>query len=70
MNTFMHIMGYFKKDLTKQRKAQLCKLFNQYKLNKIPKEIIKKELFNEVIKFDKIYLKDQSYFNPYPNFIL
>ncbi|WP_127716867.1 DUF523 and DUF1722 domain-containing protein [Halobacteriovorax sp. HLS] len=65
-NVLQHIMGYLKRDLSKEEKVHILNLFEDYKknyhLHAVPKSLF--EFF--IAKFNVTYLQDHYYFNPYP----
>ncbi|HOJ43176.1 MAG TPA: DUF523 and DUF1722 domain-containing protein [Syntrophorhabdaceae bacterium] len=65
-NCLYHIMGYFKKDLSKTEKEELSNIIEDYIRGLIPL-IVPITLFNHYAKkYDKQYLKRQMYLNPHP----
>lgn len=65
-NVLLHIMGYFKKDLTKDEKQELVEVINNYHDNLIPL-IVPITLLNHYIrKYKSKYLETQRYLNPHP----
>jgi uncharacterized protein YbgA (DUF1722 family)/uncharacterized protein YbbK (DUF523 family) len=65
-NVLLHGMGYFKKQLTGDEKAELLEIIETYRKGHVPL-IVPITLINHYIrKFGEPYLKRQWYFNPYP----
>jgi uncharacterized protein YbgA (DUF1722 family)/uncharacterized protein YbbK (DUF523 family) len=65
-NVLMHIMGYFKKYLTKDEKAELIELIKKYHDKYIPL-IVPITLINHYVrKYKPSYLENQVYLNPSP----
>ncbi|MFO7962863.1 MAG: DUF523 and DUF1722 domain-containing protein [Desulfobacterales bacterium] len=65
-NVLMHMMGYFKKDLSSDEKQELLEIFEQYRTGKIPL-IVPITLVNHYVrKYDNDYLEQQTYLNPHP----
>ncbi len=65
-NVLMHVMGYFKKDLTSDEKQEILELVDAYRNGLVPL-IVPVTLLNHFIrKYDKEYLKDQVYMHPHP----
>ncbi|MFZ5572529.1 MAG: YbgA family protein [Thermodesulfobacteriota bacterium] len=65
-NVLMHAMGYFKKQLTSDEKAELLELLDAYRRESIPL-IVPVTLINHYVrKYDQPYLKIQTYLNPHP----
>jgi uncharacterized protein YbgA (DUF1722 family)/uncharacterized protein YbbK (DUF523 family) len=61
-NVLMHIMGYFKKDLSTDDKG----VINDYKRGLIPLIVPVILLGHYVRKYRQPYLKEQTYLNPHP----
>lgn len=65
-NVLQHILGYFKKTLTQEDKAESLELIENYKKGLIPL-IVPVTLMNHYIrKYDEKYLKEQYYLHPHP----
>jgi uncharacterized protein YbgA (DUF1722 family)/uncharacterized protein YbbK (DUF523 family) len=65
-NVLMHIMGYFKQELTPDEKQELLDLINNYRMGHLPL-IVPVTLINHYVrKHDQPYLKEQIYLNPHP----
>jgi uncharacterized protein YbgA (DUF1722 family)/uncharacterized protein YbbK (DUF523 family) len=65
-NVLMHIMGYFKKDLSADEKQELLGVINDYKRGLIPLIVPVTLLSHYVRKYRQPYLKEQTYLNPHP----
>ena len=66
LNVLLHIMGYFKKQLSADEKQELLEIFDQYKQHYLPL-IVPITLLNHFVnKYDQPYLKSQVYLNPHP----
>lgn len=65
-NVLMHIMGYFKKDLSADEKQELLGVINEYKRGLIPLIVPVTLLGHYVRKYNQPYLKEQTYLNPHP----
>jgi uncharacterized protein YbgA (DUF1722 family)/uncharacterized protein YbbK (DUF523 family) len=65
-DVLMHIMGYFKKDITREEKQELLEIIRQYYDRLIPLIVPVTLLRHYVNKYDQQYLKKQSYLNPHP----
>ncbi|SHI83352.1 Uncharacterized conserved protein YbgA, DUF1722 family [Dethiosulfatibacter aminovorans DSM 17477] len=70
INMLMHLLGYFKKDLSKEEKAYFLDILQQYSMKKIPFSLPIAVIRSWVVRFDEPYLKRQTIFNPYPLDIL
>jgi uncharacterized protein YbgA (DUF1722 family) len=65
-NVLLHILGYFKQELTTAEKQDLIELINQYKAGLIPL-IVPVTLINHYVrKYDKEYLAGQIFLHPHP----
>ena len=61
-----HMMGYFKKQLTPDEKAELIEIISDYRSGHVPL-IVPITLFNHYVrKYDQPYLKQQTYLNLHP----
>jgi uncharacterized protein YbgA (DUF1722 family) len=66
VNVLLHVMGYFKKNLSPAEKEELLDIINNYRQGYIPL-IVPITLFNHFVrKYDQTYLKSQYYLNPHP----
>ena len=66
LNVLQHLMGYFKKQLSKDEKQELLDVFDQYRQEFVPL-IVPITLINHYVrKYDQPYLKLQTYLNPHP----
>ena len=66
INTHMHVMGYFKNQISNQEKQHFLDLIEQYRIQKIHLSAINNLLASWILRFDNSYLKKQSFFNPFP----
>jgi uncharacterized protein YbgA (DUF1722 family)/uncharacterized protein YbbK (DUF523 family) len=66
MNVLQHLMGYFKKQLTKDEKQELLEVFSQYRNGFVPLLVPITLINHYVRKYDQAYLKQQVYLNPHP----
>jgi uncharacterized protein YbgA (DUF1722 family)/uncharacterized protein YbbK (DUF523 family) len=65
-NVLLHVMGYFKKNLSPAEKEELLRIVNNYQKGYIPL-IVPVTLLNHYMwKYDKTYLKSQYYLDPHP----
>ncbi len=65
-NVLTHLMGYFKKDLSKDEKAELLEIFDSYRKGYVPL-IVPITLINHYVRrYDQPYLKEQFYLRPHP----
>lgn len=65
-NVLMHIMGYFKKNLSSDEKSELLEVIEQYRNNLVPLVVPITLINHYVRKYDQKYLKDQLYLQPHP----
>ena len=65
-NVLMHIMGYFKKELTSGEKEELLAIIGQYHDQMVPLLVPLTLLKHYVAKYDQSYLKQQLYLAPHP----
>jgi uncharacterized protein YbgA (DUF1722 family)/uncharacterized protein YbbK (DUF523 family) len=65
-DVLMHMLGYFKKDLSSDEKKELLEIIEHFKRGLIPL-IVPITLFRHYVrKYDQPYLKDQFYLQPHP----
>ena len=66
LNVLQHLMGYFKKQLSKDEKQELLDVFDRYRQEFVPL-VVPLTLINHFVrKYDQSYLKLQTYLNPHP----
>jgi uncharacterized protein YbgA (DUF1722 family)/uncharacterized protein YbbK (DUF523 family) len=65
-NVLLHIIGYFKKYITKEEKEHLLDACNEYKEQIIPLIAVTKMINLYVDKCEEKYLKTQKFLHPYP----
>ncbi len=66
INVLLHAFGYFKKVLKAPEKAYFLDLLDDYKESKIPLSVVTHVLQTWILHYDVSYLKNQSFFMPYP----
>ena len=66
INVLMHAMGFFKKELSALEKAHFLDLMERYRAAKAPLHSLQALVGSWVERFDTDYLRQQSYFAPYP----
>ena len=65
-NVMLHMLGYFRKDLTADEKQELLEVMGHYKEQLVPM-VVPLTLFKQYVrKYDQSYLKMQTYLNPHP----
>ena len=65
-NVLMHIMGYFKNNLTADEKKEMLDTIDSYHREFVPLIVPITLLNHYVRKYGQQYLKDQIYLNPHP----
>jgi uncharacterized protein YbgA (DUF1722 family)/uncharacterized protein YbbK (DUF523 family) len=65
-NVLLHVMGYFKKNLSPAEKEELLEIVNNYRQGYIPLIVPVTLLNHYVRKYDQPYLKSQYYLDPHP----
>lgn len=65
-DVLMHIMGYFKKELSHPEKEELLDAIGQYRRETAPLVVPLTLLRHYIMKYDQSYLKNQAYLNPHP----
>jgi uncharacterized protein YbgA (DUF1722 family) len=66
VNVLLHVMGYFKKDLSPPEKEELLEIIDEYQLNYIPLIVPVTLLNHYVRKYGQAYLQNQYYLHPHP----
>ena len=65
-NVLLHVMGYFKKNLSPAEKEELLEIIDEYRKDYIPLIVPITLLNHYVRKYEQSYLKDQYYLHPHP----
>ena len=66
INVLQHLLGYFKKDLSKDEKHELLEIIEHYREGLVPL-IVPVTLINHYVrKYQQPYLQKQTYLNPHP----
>ncbi len=65
-NVLQHMMGYFKKQLSTEEKAELLEIIGQYQDHLVPLIVPLTLLRHYVRKYDQQYLQGQIYLSPHP----
>jgi len=65
-NVLMHMMGYFKEQLSSNEKQELLEVIDHYRQEYIPLIVPMTLLNHYVRKYDQPYLKEQVYLKPHP----
>ena len=66
VNVLLHVMGYFKKNLSPAEKEELLGIVDKYRKGYIPLIVPVTLLNHYVWKYDQTYLKSQYYLDPHP----
>ncbi len=66
INVLMHGLGYFSDELSAEEKAFFLDSLEQYRAAKVPLSVCLAVLRSWIIRFDEGYLKQQTFFAPYP----
>lgn len=66
INVLMHMLGYFKKELTYEEKAYFLDELEKYRTGWIPLFVMKNLLKSWIVRFDQSYLETQIFFEPFP----
>jgi uncharacterized protein YbgA (DUF1722 family)/uncharacterized protein YbbK (DUF523 family) len=65
-NVLLHILGYFKQEISSDEKQEVLEMIEAYRLAYVPL-IVPITLLNHFVrKFDQPYLRDQYYLHPHP----
>ncbi|MDJ0828933.1 MAG: DUF523 and DUF1722 domain-containing protein [Desulfobacterales bacterium] len=65
-NVLLHLMGYFKKQLSADEKQEMLEIFERYSMGYVPL-IVPLTLVNHFVrKYQQPYLLQQTYLNPHP----
>ena len=65
-NVLMHILGYFKKQLSADEKQEVLELIENYRQRRVPL-VVPVTLMNHFVrKYRQSYLGNQTYLNPHP----
>lgn len=65
-NVMLHLLGYFKQQLSADEKQELLELIEQYRAGHIPLIVPVTLITHYVRKYDQPYLKTQTYLKPHP----
>lgn len=66
VNVLHHILGYFKKELSRDEKAELLEIIDHYSKSDVPLVVPVTMLNHYVRKYEQEYLNKQYYLNPHP----
>ena len=65
-NVLMHMLGYFKGQLSTEEKQEMLELIEQYRLEALPLVVPLTLMSHYVRKYNETYLKEQTYLQPHP----
>jgi uncharacterized protein YbgA (DUF1722 family)/uncharacterized protein YbbK (DUF523 family) len=65
-NVLMHMMGYFREELSSDEKKELLEVIENYRREVLPLIVPVTLMKHYVRKYDQPYLKEQVYLNPHP----
>ena len=66
INAMMHAFGHFSKDLKHDEKAYFLDMLEKYKQSRVPMSVPLSILRSFVIRFEDEYLRQQTFFQPFP----
>jgi len=67
VNVLLHMMGYFREDLSADEKKELRAIIDDYRMGLFPL-IVPVTLMNHYVrKYNQEYLKGQTYLHPHPS---
>lgn len=66
INTHMHVMGYFKNLISNKEKNHFLDILEDYRGKRVPLSTINNILYSWIMRFENDYLKEQSFFCPFP----
>jgi uncharacterized protein YbgA (DUF1722 family)/uncharacterized protein YbbK (DUF523 family) len=66
INVLEHALGYFKNELSSREKRHFLDVLESYRYGKTPLSSAVSVLRSWVIRFDSEYLRNQTFFNPFP----
>ena len=65
-NVLLHMLGYFKEQLSSDEKQELLEVIDHYRKDDIPLIVPITLIRHYVRKYDQAFLKEQVYLNPHP----
>lgn len=69
VNVFQHAFGYFSKDISVPERKFILQSFEKYRKGECPLIVPLMLLKNNIIRFNIRYLENQTFFEPYPEFL-
>ncbi len=67
INVLMHVMGFFSDRLAPEERSYFLETLEAYRRNEVPLSVPVRLLYSHILRFDESYLKDQTFFRPYPD---
>ena len=62
----MHVLGFFKKNISSNKKKHFLEMIELYRQRKVPISSVNSILSSWIHRFDNQYLINQSFLNPFP----
>jgi uncharacterized protein YbgA (DUF1722 family)/uncharacterized protein YbbK (DUF523 family) len=66
INTLMHTLGYFSDKIFSGEKQYFLESLQSYRNGKLPLSVPQSLIRSWIVRFDEEYLKDQTFFRPFP----
>ncbi len=66
INVLLHAFGYFSKDITFKEKSLFLDSINKFKEGQVSINVPITVINSWIVRFEEEYLKNQTFFNPYP----
>jgi uncharacterized protein YbgA (DUF1722 family)/uncharacterized protein YbbK (DUF523 family) len=70
INVLMHALGFFSKELSAEEKAFFLDALERYREGKVPLSVPLNLARAWVVRFDQEYLRQQTFFEPYPEALM
>jgi len=70
INVLTHSLGYFKKRLSPREKRHFLEMLEAYRHGRTPLSSAASILKSWIIRFDSEYLRDQTFFDPFPEHLM
>jgi uncharacterized protein YbgA (DUF1722 family) len=66
INVLMHTLGYFSDKISSGEKQYFLESLQSYRNGKLPLSVPQSLIRSWIVRFDEPYLKDQTFFRPFP----
>jgi uncharacterized protein YbgA (DUF1722 family)/uncharacterized protein YbbK (DUF523 family) len=66
INALMHTLGYFSEKISSGEKQYFLDSLQDYRNGKLPLSVPQSLIRSWIVRFNEAYLKDQTFFRPYP----